>query len=71
MEVRAAGEGIRTSKEASQDMDDLEVKVGKIEQPSGLLTVEILGLMEVCQVLVICKDLDGEEGTVEIMPPGF
>ena len=69
MEVRAAGEGIRTSKEASQDMDDLEVKVGKIEQPSGLLTVEILGLMEVCQVFVVCEDLDGERGAMEVMSP--
>ena len=25
--------------------------------------------MEVCQVFVICKDLDGEGGTMEIMSP--
>ena len=67
MEVRAAGEDIRTSKEASQDMDDLEVKVGKIEQPSGLSTVKILGLTEVRQVFVVYEDLNGERRAIEVM----
>ena len=69
MEVRAAGEDIRTSKEASQDMDDLEVKVGKIEQPSGLSTVKILGLTEVRQVFVVYEDLNGERRVIEVMSP--
>ena len=33
--------------------------------------VDVLGLMEVYQVLVICEDLDREGGTMEIMSPGF
>ena len=52
-------------------MDDLEIKICKVEQPSCLATVEVLGLTEVCQVLVICEDLDGEWGSVEVMSPGF
>ena len=31
MEVRAVGEGIRSGKETAWDVDDLEVKVGKIK----------------------------------------
>ena len=31
MEVRVAGEGIGTSKEMARDMDDLKIKVGKVE----------------------------------------
>ena len=27
--------------------------------------------MEVCQVLVTCKDLDGEGGSMEVMLPGL
>ena len=33
--------------------------------------VEVLGLMEVHQVLVISEDLDEEEGSMEVMPPGL
>ena len=66
-----AGEGVRSSKKAAWDMDDLEIEVCKIEEPSHLMTVEVLGLMEVCQVLVVGKDLNGEWGSVEVMSPGF
>ena len=27
--------------------------------------------MEVCQVFVICEDLDGKGRTMEVVPPGF
>ena len=57
------GEGIRSGKEVAWDVDDFEIKICKVKQP--------LHLTEVCQVLVICKDLDGEGGSIEVMPPGF
>ena len=71
MEVRAAGESVRAGKEAARDVDDFEVKISEVKQPSRLSTVEVLCLTEVCQVLVICEDLDGEWGSVEVVPPGF
>ena len=71
MEVWAAGEGIRSNKEMAWDVDDFEIKIGKIEQPSCLSTIEVLCLMEVCQVLVVHKDLDGKRGSVEVVSPGF
>ena len=42
-----AGEGIRSSKEMTRDMDDFEVKIGKVEQPLHLTMVEVLCLLEV------------------------
>ena len=71
MEVQAAGEGIRASQEVAWDMDDLEIKVSEVKQPLGLTTVYVLGLTEVCQVLMISKDLDGEGGSVKIVSLGF
>ena len=35
------------------------------------MAVEVLDLMEIHQVLVICKDLDGERGSMEVVSPGF
>ena len=64
-------EGIRTGQEMSWDMDDFEVKISKVEQPLCLTMIEVLCLMEVCQVLVICKDLDGEREAMEIMSSGL
>ena len=36
-----------------------------------MATIEVLGLTEVRQVLVIHEDLDGKWGPVEVMSPGF
>ena len=36
-----------------------------------MAVVEVLGLTEVRQVLVVSEDLDREWGTVEVMPPGL
>ena len=66
-----AGEGIRSGEETAWDVDDFQIEVGEIEQPSCLAMVEILCLTEVCQVLVVGEDLDGEQGSVEVMSPGF
>ena len=63
------GEDIRSNKEAAWDMDDLQIEIFKVKQPLDLMVVEVLGLTEVRQVLVIHKDLDGEGGTMEIMSP--
>ena len=71
MEVGAAGEGIQSGKETTWDMDDLEIEICEVEQPSYLAMVEVLDLMEVCQVLVVSKDLDRKEGSMEIISPGF
>ena len=71
VEVRAAGKGIGSGEETAWDMDDPEIEICEVEQPSCLVTVEVLGLTEVCQVLVICKDLDRKRGTMEVMPPGL
>ena len=71
MEIRAAGEGIRSSKETARDMDDFEVKISKVEQPSCLVTIEVLCLTEVHQVLVIGEDLYRKGGAVKIVPPGL
>ena len=66
-----ARKGIRSGEKVAWNVDDFEVKISEIEQPSCLTMVEVLCLMEVHQVLVICKDLDGKREAVEIVPPGF
>ena len=71
MEVRSAGKGIRSSEKTTWDVDDFEVKIGKIEQPPCLVTIEVLCLTEVCQVFMIYEDLDREGRSVEVVPPGF
>ena len=52
-------------------MDHLEVKVGKVDEPSCLLAIERLGLMEVSEVLVVCENLYRERRAVEVVTPGF
>ena len=52
-------------------MDHLEVKVSEIDEPLCLLAIERLGLSEVGEVLVICKNLYWERGAVEVVTPGF
>ena len=66
VEIRAAGEDIRSSKEVAWDMDDLQIEVCKVEQPSCLATVKVLGLMEVHQVLVVGEGLYRERRAMEI-----
>ena len=48
-------------------MNDLQIKVSKIKQLPGLVMVEILGLTEVYQILVVCEDLNRERGAVEVV----
>ena len=71
MKVRTVRDGIRSSKEVAWDVNDFEIKISEIKQPLSLAVVEVLGLTEVCQVLVVSEDLDREWGSMEIMSPGF
>ena len=66
-----AGKGIRLSKESAWDMDDLEIEVCKVEQPPRLSAIEVLGLTEVHQILMICEHLNGKRGAVEVVSPGL
>ena len=52
-------------------MDHFQVEVGKIDEPMGLSTVEVLGGTEVGEVFMIGKDLDRKWGSMEVMSPGF
>ena len=52
-------------------MDHFEVKIGKVEEPTGLAVIEMLGLMKVDEVLVMGKDLYWGGRALEVMSPGF
>ena len=70
-EVRSVREGIRAGKEFTWDVDHFQVKVGEVNEPMGLLSVEVLGGMEVGEVFVVGEDLDREGGSVEVVAPRF
>ena len=42
-EVRMAREGIRAGEEFPRDVDHFQVKVGEVNEPAGLSSVEVLG----------------------------
>ena len=48
-----------------------KIKFGYVEQPSGLLVIQITRLAEVGQVLVVCKDLDHGGGAKKVVAPGI
>ena len=50
-------------------MDNFQVKVGQVKEPSDLTSVQFLGLMEVCQVLVVGKYLYWKRRTVKVVLP--
>ena len=52
-------------------MDHFQVEVGKVDEPSGLSTVECLGGVEVGEALVVCTDLYRKWGAMKVMLPGF
>ena len=52
-------------------MDHFQVKVGKVDEPLGLSTIKGLGETEVGEVLVVGEDLYREQGSVEVVSPGF
>ena len=53
------------------EVNDFQIEVCKVKQPSSLMVVKVLGLMEVHQVFVVGEDLDREGGSMEIVPPGL
>ena len=52
-------------------MDHLEVKVSEVNEPSCLLAIERLGLVEVGEVFVVCENLYRERRAVEVVMPGL
>ena len=52
-------------------MDHSQIKVGKVDEPAGLSSVEVLGGTEVGEVFVVGEDLDGEGGSMEVVSPRF
>ena len=63
------GQCIWASKKLPWNMDNFQVKVSQVEEPSSLTSVQFLGLAEVCQVLVVGEHLHWKGGTVEIVSP--
>ena len=43
-------------------MGKFVIKAGKVYKPSGLSSVQVLCLAEVCEVLVVSEDLNWERG---------
>ena len=68
--VWAAGESIWGTKVSSWDVEETKVKLGDVEEPAGLASVEFLGLVEVCEVFMVGEYLDGGGGAKEIVSPG-
>ena len=51
-------------------MDHFEIEICKVEEPVSLMVVQVLGLTEVGQVLMIGENLNWEGGALEVMVPG-
>ena len=64
-------EGIGGSEFASGDMDELVIEVSKVQHPSGLPSIEFLGLIEMQKILVVSEDLYWEGGPSEVVVPGL
>ena len=65
------GECVRSREEFSRDVDHIEIKVCKIKKLVSLVMIQVLGLVKVCQVLMISENLDGKGRTLEIILPGL
>ena len=68
-EVWATREGVRAGEEFSRNMDHFQVKICEVDEPVGLLAVEVLGETEIGEVFMVGEDLDWEGGSVEVVPP--
>ena len=64
-------EGRRGGRESSRNIDHLEIEVCKVNEPMSLVAVEILWLVEVCQVFMVSENLDWERGALEVVAPGL
>jgi hypothetical protein len=67
--VWAVGERVQTTHEATQLVEQGEVKPGQVQGPPGLPPVQLLQLLEVLQVLVVCPDLNWVLHPFEEVPP--
>ena len=52
-------------------MDHFQVEVGQVNKPAGLSMIESLGGAEIGEVFVVGEDLYGEQGSMEVVSPGF
>ena len=52
-------------------MNYFQVDVGQVDKPVGLLMIKGLGGAEIGEVFVVGEDLYGEQGSVEVVLPGF
>ena len=52
-------------------MDQLQVEFGQEKTPMSLSTVQFLGGLEVCEVLMIRKDHGQELRTLQVVVPSF
>ena len=52
-------------------MDEMQVEVREIKEPSSLMTVQALGGTEEGKVFMIGENLDREGRTMEVMTPSF
>ena len=68
-EVGMARKGVRASEEFSQDVDHFQVEVSKVDEPTSLSSVEVLGGTEVGEVLMVSENLDREGRPVEVVAP--
>ena len=68
--IRAARKGIGGAKVFSWDVGKAKIKLRDVKKPASLATVELLGLPEIGELLVVGEDLDGGGGSEEIMSPG-
>ena len=67
--VWAARECVWGAEIFSRDVGKAKIKLGDVEKPASLATVEFLGLAEVCEVLMVGEYLDGGGGSEEIVSP--
>jgi len=52
-------------------MGDAKIEVGKVQEPTSLAAIQVLGTAEEGEVLVICKDLDRKRRAAKVLAPRF
>src|SRR6202795_1195253 len=69
--VCAAGEGVRLAHALSWLVVEGEVEAGQVEGPSGLAAVELLGSLEVFEILMVRPDLKRLARAFQVVSPLF
>jgi hypothetical protein len=69
--IRVLGSGtvVWVAHEATRLVEQGEVEPGQVQGPSGLPPVQLLGLLEVLQILVVRPDLNRVLRAFEEVPP--